>query len=78
MKSREIFVLAVRILGVWALLSAVDDAVVGFVAMSMKVVPVPLFSALAQLAAGVYCLRGAPHLVQIAFPKPNDSESNTP
>jgi hypothetical protein len=78
MKSREIFVLAVRILGVWALVSAVDDVVAGLVAMTMKVVPVPLFAGLAQIAAGVYCLRGAPHLVQIAFPKADDSESKTP
>jgi hypothetical protein len=76
-KPREIFVLAVRILGVWALLGAIDGLMMGLVAMSMKVVPLPLFSALGQIAAGVYCLRGAPHLVTIAFPPATNIDSKS-
>jgi hypothetical protein len=76
-KPREIFVLAVRILGVWALLGAIDGLVTGLIAVGMKVFPVPLFPALAQIIAGVYCLRGGPHLVAIAFPPAANIDSKS-
>jgi hypothetical protein len=76
MKPREIFVLAVRILGVWALISSIEGLLLGFVAI--KATPGPLISALAQIAAGIYCLRGAPQLVEIAYPSNDPSKPNTP
>ncbi len=74
MKPREIFVLAVRILGVWALLDVIHLLSIGIAAAQVN--PVPLFGALAQIAAAIYCLNGAPHLVDFVYP--NNQSSNQP
>ena len=82
MQIEDWFALAVRVVGVWLLISGLglllDSSLfkLGYFSYLDSSPGYYLISGLAQVLAGLYLVRGAPQLVAFACPTEEEDESN--
>jgi hypothetical protein len=76
MKSKDIFGIVVRVVGLLALLSGLGGAYAAFSVFSFgRLLLRALLYGIPYLAVSLYLLRGAPHLVRFAYPDESEQSS---
>jgi hypothetical protein len=78
MKDRDYFALAIRILGLIGLAHLLHSVIVDVYRQSHMLDWTYLVWKVAMLLAGLYCLRGAPLIVAVAYPDESKPPSAKP